>query len=101
MDIPSVQLYGVDFSTSHRAPTISFIVENKTAAGVCKLLGEQGIFAWDGHFYALRASEILGTLDKGGVIRMGVVAYNTAEEIDRVIDVVGSIAKLSTFNVQH
>jgi selenocysteine lyase/cysteine desulfurase len=30
--------------------------------------------------------EQLGTLDQGGLVRVGFVHYNTVEEIDRLID---------------
>jgi selenocysteine lyase/cysteine desulfurase len=49
-------------------------------------LGEQGIFVWSGHFYALDLIERLCLSDKGGVIRIGFVHYHTAEEVDRVLE---------------
>lgn len=85
---PRITLYGQNFENTQRAPTISFSVEGKTATSVARSLGGHGIFAWDGHFYALRAAEVLNVLDKGGVVRMGMVAYNTMEEVDKVIETV-------------
>jgi len=77
-----VDIIGQDFSSRHRSPTVSFTVENNTAQQVCAHLAEKNICAWDGHFYAIRAIQVLGLLEKGGVTRMGMGIYNTAEEID-------------------
>jgi selenocysteine lyase/cysteine desulfurase len=51
-------------------------------------LGENGVFAWNGHFYALRTLEVLGLRAKEGVVRMGISAYTSSEEIDQVLEIV-------------
>lgn len=89
--IKSVRVVGQPFGAAHRAPTISFVHESKTALEVCRHLASKNIFAWDGHFYAMRAIEVLGLLERGGVTRMGISAYNTKEEIEKVLEVVRSI----------
>jgi selenocysteine lyase/cysteine desulfurase len=86
--IPGVTTYGPDFSEKMRAPTISFTVDGRRPEALCKYIGERGICAWDGHFYASRSTEVLDLLQHGGVTRMGVVAYNTADEIDRTLNAV-------------
>jgi cysteine desulfurase family protein (TIGR01976 family) len=90
--IKGVKVAGQDFSSAHRAPTVSFTLEGKTAQQVCAHLATKNIFAWDGHFYALRAIEVLGLLEKGGVTRMGMAAYNTLEEVDAALKSVREIA---------
>ncbi len=87
-DIKGVELYGPSIDQDQRAPTIAFTLDGATPASCCKSLGEKGICAWDGHFYALRAIEVLDLLSSGGVIRMGVVAYNSDEDVARTIDAV-------------
>jgi cysteine desulfurase family protein (TIGR01976 family) len=82
-----VKVIGQDFDSEHRAPTVSFTFDGKTAAEVCKHLSKQNIFAWDGHFYAIRAIECLGLLEKGGVTRIGMAVYNTSQEIDKTLSV--------------
>ena len=52
----------------------------------------QGIFAWDGDFYATGLIERLGKTESGGVLRLGLVHYNTAGEVDRVLEALGRIA---------
>ena len=88
-----VKIYGPDIRPGKRAPTISFTVEGKRPEEVCRFLGERGIFAWDGHFYAIRAVEVLGLLEKGGVTRMGISAYTTEQEIDAVLKAVKALIK--------
>ena len=52
---------------------------------ICKMLAKDNICAWGGHFYALRASEVLGLNEEGGVTRLGLSAYSNEEDVDRVI----------------
>ncbi len=84
--IPGIKVAGQDFNSGQRAPTVSFTLEGKTAADVCRHLNTKNIFAWDGHFYALRAIEILGLLERGGVTRIGMSAYSTSDEVKKVIE---------------
>ena len=49
-------------------------------------LGERGIFAWDGDYYAWELIRALGLAESGGMVRVGLVNYNTAAEVDRVGD---------------
>ena len=80
-----IKIAGQPFGSVQRSPTISFTKEGKTALEVCQHLASHNICAWDGHFYALRAIEVLGLQEMGGVTRMGISAYNTEEEIDMVL----------------
>ena len=91
--IPGVTLYGPPMDTAHRAPTISFTVDGIPAIDVCRHLGRHAINAWDGHFYAIRCSEVLGLEETGGVTRMGVVAYNTMDEVERTLEVMGRLTE--------
>lgn len=91
--VPGVTCVGQNFSSTERTPTVSFTMRGKTPEQVCRLLAEKNICAWDGHFYAIRAIEVLGLLEQGGVTRMGISLYNTQDEIDRVIDAVTAIAR--------
>lgn len=91
--IDGITIYGPEIKKGWRAPTLSFSMEGQTATEVCKQLAAQNIFAWDGHFYAIRAVEVLGLLERGGVTRMGISVYTTAEEIDKTIEAVKQIRK--------
>jgi cysteine desulfurase family protein (TIGR01976 family) len=91
--IDGVNIYGPSFAAADRAPTISFTTKGHTANEVCTALARKGIFAWDGHFYAIRAAEILRTLENGGFTRVGMLLYNTDDEVERFLREVRSIAR--------
>src|SRR4051812_48646006 len=89
--IPGVTVWGPDFS-GPRAPTVSITIDGVHAAEAARRLGEKGIQVWDGHFYALRPVEALGLAERGGLIRTGIVMYNTRQEVDRLLEAVAEIA---------
>ncbi|MEQ1587572.1 MAG: cysteine desulfurase-like protein [Cyclobacteriaceae bacterium] len=91
--IPGVTVVGQDFSSNSRTPTLSFTVDGKTPTQVCEQLARKNICAWDGHFYAIRAIESLGLLERGGVTRMGISVYNTVDEIDFTLAEVARIVR--------
>ena len=53
-------------------------------------LGRRGIFVWAGNFYALELTETLG-LEPEGVLRAGVLHYNSIEEVDYFVKSVSEI----------
>ena len=91
--LKGIQIYGPDADVAMRAPTISFTVENMRAESVCSKLADRGIFAWDGHFYALRAVEVLGLLEQGGVTRMGISAYTKQADVDATLAAMGEMVE--------
>ena len=48
-------------------------------------LAAREIYAWDGNMYALELTERLGLEGRGGVLRLGLVHYNTSAEIDQLL----------------
>ena len=89
--IDGVQVYGPSFEKGLRAPTVAFTLKGKTATEVCQYLAKHNIFAWDGHFYAIRATEVMGLLEKGGVTRLGVSVYTTRGETEEVLERVRAV----------
>ncbi|MEJ2081054.1 MAG: cysteine desulfurase-like protein [Acidobacteriota bacterium] len=85
-NLPFIELYGPAFDSKRRAPTLSFTVEGRTPREVAGRLAERGLLVWDGDFYAARAVEILGLADRGGLVRVGMSMYTTAEEVDRLVE---------------
>ena len=65
-------------------PTVSFTWEDRHPREIAAALGEQGIFVWDGSYYALAVTERLGLEGKGGMVRIGAVHSNIVEEIQRL-----------------
>jgi cysteine desulfurase family protein (TIGR01976 family) len=89
--IAKLKIIGPDFNQEKRAPTISFVHDALTPVEVCRKLAENNITAWDGHFYAQKAVEVLGLSERGGVTRLGISLYNNDNDIDKVIEVLKSI----------
>jgi cysteine desulfurase family protein (TIGR01976 family) len=87
LDIPGLTFYGIRDSEQfdRRTPTVSIRMEGATPRELAAFLGQRGIFTWDGNYYALNVTERLGVEDKGGMVRIGLVHYNTPEEIDRLL----------------
>ena len=85
--IPGVKIYGITDPKrfGERCSTVSLRIGEHHPTQIAKFLGGRGIFTWDGNFYALNLSERLGVEAKGGVLRIGLVHYNTAEEVDRLL----------------
>jgi cysteine desulfurase family protein (TIGR01976 family) len=93
LEVPGLTFYGIREPQrfGHRTPTVSVRIEGYTPRQLAEALGEQGIFVWDGNYYALNLTERLGVEDNGGMLRIGLVHYNTAEEIDRLLAALGEI----------
>ncbi|MHB8500940.1 MAG: cysteine desulfurase-like protein [Candidatus Acidiferrales bacterium] len=85
--IPGLQFFGIsDPNHFHeRCSTVSLRLANHTPTEVATFLGERGIFTWDGNYYALNLTERLGVEASGGLLRIGLVHYNTMEEVDRLL----------------
>jgi cysteine desulfurase family protein (TIGR01976 family) len=75
-----------------RVPTVSFTWEGRHPREIAEALGEQGIYVWDGNYYALAVTERLGLEDSGGMVRVGAVHYNTVEEIQRLGEALRAMA---------
>ncbi len=90
--LPGVRVWGPDFSSPARAPTVSITLEKHTAAEAAAALGADGVCVWDGHFYAARAVEVLGLAGRGGLLRTGVSMYSTEADIERLLAGLGKLA---------
>ncbi len=71
---------------ARRVPTVSFTHDRASPAELARQLGLRNIFVWSGHNYAVEAARILGVLDRGGVLRVGPVHYNSKAEIDAFLN---------------
>jgi len=87
LDIPGLTLYGIADTDrlDERTPTAGVRIEGISPDSLALALGEKGIFTWAGNFYALTLTEALNLEEKGGVLRIGLVHYNTAEEVERLL----------------
>jgi cysteine desulfurase family protein (TIGR01976 family) len=89
--IKGVHLYGPPPEVA-RTPTVSFTIDQVASTEAARRLAERGLFASHGDFYAATVIERLG-LQPEGLIRVGCACYTSDEEIDRLIEAVGEIAK--------
>jgi selenocysteine lyase/cysteine desulfurase len=85
-----VTLYGLP-SAEGRTPTFAIDVEGIAAAEVARRLGDQGIFVWSGDYYAVEVMARLGVADRGGLVRIGFVHYNSLDEVDRVLEALSGL----------
>src|SRR5437660_3885369 len=85
--IPGLKLYGISDPKrfNQRCPTIAVRIEGRPPLGLATKLGEHGFFTWDGNYYALNLTERLDVEKTGGFLRIGLVHYNTADEVDRFL----------------
>jgi len=85
--IPGMRIFGITDANrfDERCSTLSFRLGDHIPTKIAAFLGERGIFTWDGNFYALNLSERLGVEQRGGVLRVGLLHYNTADEVERLL----------------
>jgi cysteine desulfurase family protein (TIGR01976 family) len=92
--VPGTRIHGVtDLDRlDERVPTVSFTLEGRDPEQLAKALGDQGIYVWNGHNYALAIVERMGLLEAGGMVRVGPVHYNTLDEIEQFGEALKKIA---------
>ncbi len=88
-------MYGIKDATKfdQRTPTVAVCIEGYTPRELVTHLGEKGIFTWDGNYYAIDLAERLGVQTSGGMLRIGLAHYNTAEEVERLLAEVRGLGK--------
>lgn len=85
-ELQQVRVWGITDRTrlGQRVPTLSITHASHSPIEIVDHLSARGIFAWHGNFYALELSESLGR-EPEGLVRLGLLHYNTAGEIDRLL----------------
>ena len=93
--IKGVKIFGIadPKRLSQRTPTLALRMEGHTPVELATKLGERGLFTWDGNYYALNLTERLDVERSGGFLRIGLVHYNTVEEVDRLTGALQGIAQ--------
>src|SRR3954469_11014208 len=90
--VPGLRLYGPP-TMDGRVPTFSFTIEGVPSDRIAEHLAAANIFAWSGSFYAVEPVARLGLVETGGLLRVGLCHYNTAEEVDRLIEALNVIGR--------
>ena len=93
--IPSLKLYGISDPRrfENRCATIVVRIEGHTPLELATKLAERGFFTWDGNYYALNLTEQLDIERLGGFLRIGLVHYNTMEEVERMLGALREIVR--------
>lgn len=86
---PRVRMIGRPEAGPARLPTVSFLVDGRSPDEIVAATDAAGIGIRAGHFYAPRLLEAVGIAPDPGVIRVSLAHYNTKEEVDRLLDVLG------------
>jgi cysteine desulfurase family protein (TIGR01976 family) len=92
--VPNIRIFGNTDPRrlDERIATFSFRIGDMHPKTVAEKLAAEKIYVWDGNYYAINVSERLGLEDKGGMVRVGPVHYNTVEEIQKLGEVLNKIA---------
>lgn len=92
--IGGVRLVGITDRArlTERAPTAALTIAGVHPRDAAAALGREGIATWDGDFYARALIERLGLAEGGGVLRAGLVHYNTPAEVDRFLTAIERLA---------
>ncbi len=90
--IDGVRVYGPPAAAA-RTPTVAFTVEGRDPDDVADALAEAAVFASTGDFYATTVVRRYGLEVRGGLVRAGCAAYTTADEVDRLLEVVARVAR--------
>src|SRR5918992_1686872 len=86
-----VELYGIP-AVEGRTATFCFRVAAESPRRTAERLAEQGLYVWDGDYYALEPIRALGLADSGGAVRAGFLHYTSRDEVDRLLAALGELA---------
>nr|VVV05883.1 Cysteine desulfurase [Aliivibrio wodanis] len=91
---PWISLFGINEPNNcgNRTPTFAIRLQGHTPEEVAKELGRNNVCVWSGHFYALGLIRQLGLEEDGGVVRIGLMHYNTIDEIDYLFSLLDALA---------
>jgi selenocysteine lyase/cysteine desulfurase len=86
-DRPRFHVWGITDNRRlmDRAPTVSITASDRSPEQLARHLAARDIYTWNGNFYAQELTERLGLEQQGGLLRLGLVHYNTADEVDRLL----------------
>ena len=87
-ELKHIKVHGIKNTddVNKRTPTFALTIKGKTSLQVAEYLAKHGIFAWSGHFYALDVVRSYD-LENEGLLRIGLLHYNTKREIKELISV--------------
>jgi cysteine desulfurase family protein (TIGR01976 family) len=92
--VPGLRLHGIGDAerVAERVPTFSITLDGHDPRAIATHLARRAISTWDGDFYAWELVRALGLDDAGGLLRIGLVHYNTIDEVDRLVEALRELA---------
>jgi cysteine desulfurase family protein (TIGR01976 family) len=86
--IPGINLYGITApeELDRRAPTVSLTWPPHRPEALAGWLASHQVYATHSDHYATELMARLGLVDEGGTLRIGIAHYNTASEVDLVLE---------------
>lgn len=90
---PEITVWGITDPKrmDERVPTLGITHQNLTPTELAQSLADRNIFVWHGNFYALPVTEALD-LEPEGMVRIGLLHYNTEDEIERLFEALDGIS---------
>ena len=92
LELDNIRIWGITDPNrlDERVPTVSFTHSQLSPQEIGESLAKAGIFVWPGNHYALPFTESMN-LEPQGTLRVGLLHYNTVDEVDRLVEVLRSI----------
>jgi len=86
--VPGLRVHGLTDQArlDERVPTFSVTLDGHHPRAIAQHLASRAISTWDGDFYAWELVRALGLDEAGGLLRIGLVHYNTLDEVDRLVE---------------
>jgi len=93
--VPGLHIYGLSDvrRLEDRVATFAFRLKDMPPRVVAEKLAKEGIYVWDGNYYAINVTERLGLEQHGGMVRVGAAHYNTLAEVQRLKDALMKISE--------
>ena len=85
---PGVRLYG---RAASRTATAYFSVDGLTPRAVAEHLASRKVNVWHGHNYAWEVTGVFGIRDSGSAVRAGLVHYNDASDVARLLAAIAEL----------
>jgi len=87
------RLLGVEDAVSSNRVSTFGLLGPATPSVLARQLGDNGIYVWNGNFYALNLVRHLGLDEEQGLLRLGFCHYNTVDEVDYLL---GALAEMTS-----
>lgn len=91
-ELPEIKVWGITKpeDRKHRFSTVSITHSKHPSLELARKLAAAGVFVWHGNYYALPLTERIG-VEPDGMVRIGLVHYNTREEVDYLLEQLRSL----------